>query len=116
MDKNKLKIEKRIRRSRRTRAKVIGTSQRPRLTVFKSNKYIYAQIIDDEKGRTLVAVSSLKKGPNDLVKKAKEVGIELAEKAKKIKINKVVFDKGGYLYTGRVKSLADGSRDGGLEF
>ena len=116
MDKNKIKIGKRSRRRNRTRAKVTGTGQRPRLAVFKSNKYIYAQIIDDDKQTTLAAVSSIKKGANDLVKKAKEIGLEIAEIAKKNKIKEVVFDKSGYLYTGRVKALADGAREGGLKF
>jgi len=116
MDKNKVKIEKRNRRRRRTRAKVVGTTQKPRLTVFKSNKYIYAQIIDDEKQQTIASASSVKTGANDLVKKAKKVGSELAEIAKKKKVKEVVFDKGGYSFTGRVKALADGSREGGLKF
>jgi len=116
MDKNKIKTEKRVRRQRRTRSKVIGTAQRPRLTVFKSNKYIYAQIIDDEKNQTIVSASSAKMGANGLMEKAKKVGSELAKVAKDKKIKEVVFDKGGYLFTGRVKALADSSREGGLKF
>jgi len=116
MDKNKTKTEKRVRRHSRTRAKVSGTAERPRLTVFKSNKYIYAQIIDDEKQQTIAAASSAKMGANDLVKKAKQVGGDIAELAKKKKIKEVVFDKSGYLFTGRVKALAEGSREGGLKF
>jgi len=116
MDKSKIKTEKRLRRRLRTRAKISGTAERPRLTVFKSNKYIYAQIIDDEKQQTIASASSIKMGANDLVKKAKIVGSELAEKAQKKKIKEVVFDKGGYLFTGRIKALADGTREGGLEF
>ncbi len=116
MDKSKIKIEKRERRRKRTRSKIIGTTEKPRLSVFKSNKYIYAQIIDDEKQQTLVAVSSLKMGINDLVKKAKIIGKELAEGAIKKGIKEVVFDKGGYLFTGRVKALAEGSREAGLKF
>ena len=116
MDKNKIKIEKRVRRQRRTRAKVVGTAQRPRLTVFKSNKYIYAQIIDDEKKQTVASASSVKMGANGLMDKAMGVGSELAKIAKEKKVKKVVFDKGGYLFTGRVKALADSSREGGLEF
>ena len=116
MDKNKTKIEKRVRRQRRTRSKVIGTAQRPRLTVFKSNKYIYAQIIDDEKNQTMASASSAKMGANDLMKKAKKVGSELAKIAEEKKIKEDVFDKGAYLFTGRVKALADSSREGGLKF
>ena len=116
MNKNKIKIEKRVRRQRRTRSKVIGTAQRPRLTVFKSNKYIYAQLIDDDKNQTIISVSSVKMGVNGLMEKAKKVGSEIAKIAKEKKIKKVVFDKGRYLFTGRVKALADSSREGGLEF
>lgn len=111
-----MKIEKRVRREKRTRSKVFGTADKPRLSVFKSNRYIYAQIIDDEKRQTIASVSSLKLGSNSLLKKAGEIGKELAEKAKKKGIKTVVFDKGGYLFTGRVKALADGSREGGLKF
>jgi len=116
MDKNKIKIEKRLRRHRRVRAKITGTVTRPRLVVFKSNKYIYAQLIDDEKQQTIVSASSIKMGLNEMVKKAELVGKTLAELAKKKGVTQVVFDKGGYLYTGRIKSLADGSRAGGLKF
>ena len=116
MDKNKLKTEKRIRRKKRTRAKIKGTAERPRLTVFKSNKCIYAQIIDDEKQHTLASASSLKMTSNNLTEKAKKVGQALVEEAKKKKIKEVVFDKGGYLFTGRVKALADSSRENGLKF
>jgi len=116
MNKSKIKTEKRNRRKNRTRSKIKGTTERPRLSVFKSNKYIYAQIIDDEKQQTLAAVSSLKDKPNGLVKKAKKIGKELAENAVKKGIKKVVFDKSGYLFTGRVKALAEGSREGGLKF
>ena len=116
MDKNKLKTEKRIRRHKRTRAKVAGVADRPRLSVFKSNKYIYAQIIDDDKKQTLAAASSVKMGKNRLVENAKKVGTELAKQAGVKKIKKVVFDKGGYVFTGRVQSLADGARKGGFEF
>lgn len=84
-----------------------GTTDRPRLNVFRSNKSIYAQVIDDDKGITLVS----EKG-----KDANEIGKKIAEKAKKAKIKKVVFDKNGYKYHGRVKAVADGAREGGLEF
>lgn len=120
MDKNKIKIEKRFRRQRKIRAKVFGTATVPRLSVFKSNSYIYAQLVDDGNERTLVSVSSigLKKAKPSLKKTAvaREAGKILAEKALTQKIKKVVFDRGGYVYTGRVKALAEGSREGGLQF
>jgi large subunit ribosomal protein L18 len=99
------------RRKLRTRKKIFGTGNRPRLSVFRSNKYIYAQLIDDENGRTITSASGDKK-----TESAFEVGKKIAEQAKKHKIKSVVFDKGSYKYHGRVKSLADGAREGGLEF
>ena len=110
----------RLMRHARIRSKISGTSEIPRLSVFRSNKQIYAQIIDDEKKSTLVSASSLDKslklenGGN--VEAAKAVGKLLAEKAKKAKITKVVFDRGGYLYHGRVQALAEAARENGLEF
>jgi large subunit ribosomal protein L18 len=113
---SKVKIEKRIRRRKRIRAKVFGTAKKPRLSVFKSNKYLSAQLIDDEKGTTLVSESSVKaKGKNN-TEKSKSTGLELAKKAKVKKITDVVFDRGGYIYTGKVKALAEGAREGGLKF
>ncbi len=118
MDKTKLKKIKRIRRHRRVRAKVSGTAQRPRLSVFRSNKYIYAQIIDDVEKRTLVASSDLRLNLSSGTKmeKAREVGKDIAKKAKEKGIEQVVFDRGGYLYAGRVRALAEGAREGGLIF
>ena len=107
-------------RHERVRDKVFGTTEVPRLNVYRSNTGIYAQIIDDENGTTLVSASSLDKdlkltnGSN--VEAAVKVGESLAEKAKKANITKVVFDRGGYLYHGRVKALADAAREKGLEF
>lgn len=98
-------------RRTRIRAKVKGTKERPRLSVFRSHKHIYAQLIDDVKGETLAAAS----GDGDVLAAGK-VGQGLAEKALKLGIKKVVFDRGGYQYHGRVKVLADGARQGGLEF
>lgn len=98
-------------RRTRIRAKVKGTVERPRLSVFRSHKHIYAQLIDDVKGRTLVAAS----GGGDVLTAGK-VGQELAKQALSLGIKKVVFDRGGYKYHGRVKVLADGARQGGLEF
>lgn len=108
------KQEKRLRRHKRVRAKIFGTAQRPRLCVFKSNQHIYAQLIDDEKGKTLAAASDLEIKKS--AEKTKEVGKLIAEKAKVKKIEKVVFDRGGYKYHGRVKALAEGAREGGLNF
>jgi len=108
----------RLRRHSRVRNKVSGTAEMPRLNVFRSNENIFAQIIDDTKGNTLVSSSSvelkIKNGGN--VEAAKLVGKDIAEKAKKAKINKVVFDRGGYLYHGRVEALAEAARENGLEF
>jgi len=115
-DKNKIKTAQRERRRNRIRAKIIGVADRPRLAVFKSNKYIYAQIIDDEKRQTVVAASSLKLGANKLIQNAEKVGAEVAKKAQAKKIKQVVFDKGGFMFTGRIKALADSARKGGLKF
>jgi large subunit ribosomal protein L18 len=102
----------------RIRAKLSGTTERPRLNVYRSLNHIYAQVIDDQKGETLVSASSLqlklKTGGN--VATAKEIGKAVAELAVKQGIKKVVFDRGGYLYHGRIKALADAAREAGLEF
>jgi large subunit ribosomal protein L18 len=107
----------RVRRHSRVRGKVRGTAERPRLAVFRSSTHIYAQVIDDTAGRTLAAVSTvnLKTGKND-VSAAVAVGKEIAAKAVSAGITKVVFDRGGYIYHGRVKALADAAREAGLEF
>lgn len=115
IDKNK----SRLRRHKRVRSKISGTSACPRLNVFRSSMHIYAQIIDDEKGVTLAAASSNEKdfgayGGN--CEAAKKVGLKIAERAKAAGINDVVFDRGGYVYHGRVAALADGAREGGLNF
>lgn len=101
---------KKIRRHQRIRVKIFGTKERPRLSVFKSNKHIFAQLINDEKGKTLASASDLK------LKTASEVGKLIAEKARELKIEKVVFDRGGDKYHGRIKALAEGAREGGLKF
>jgi large subunit ribosomal protein L18 len=109
----------RERRHRRIRGKVAGTAERPRLAVFRSNKGVFAQLIDDENGRTIAGASwlGLKKSfKGNKTEQAAEVGKALAEVAKKAGIESVVFDRGGYLYHGRVKALADGAREGGLKF
>ncbi|MCX6716148.1 MAG: 50S ribosomal protein L18 [Candidatus Taylorbacteria bacterium] len=105
------------RRKARIRAKISGTAERPRLAVFKSHKYLYAQIIDDTKGVTLVSTDSRKVvGAKTPVERAKAVGVDIAKKAKAAKITKVVFDRSGYLYIGKIKVVADAAREGGLEF
>ena len=111
------------RRQKRTRFKLTSHAYgRPRLSVFRSGKHIYAQVIDDERGRTIAAASSLEKTMRESMKTgadvgaARRVGKELAERAKKAGVDKVVFDRGGYMYHGRVKALAEGAREGGLDF
>ena len=111
----------RAKRVRRIRKKIVGTSEKPRLRVFRSNKHIYAQIIDDGAGRTLVSMSTVDKEfePGEETNKvavAKKVGEALAARAKAAGISKVIFDRGGSVYHGRVKSLSEGAREGGLEF
>jgi large subunit ribosomal protein L18 len=112
----------RIHRHRRVRVQVSGTAQRPRLNVFRSLSEIYAQVIDDGAGHTLVAASSVDKDLRDKMKglkkaeQAKLVGQTVAERAKSKGIDAVVFDRGGFRYVGRIKALADGAREGGLQF
>ena len=111
------KSARRLRIRRGVRNKIAGTAERPRLSVFKSNKAIYAQIIDDAKGATLTATSSIDLGiKNNTIEDSKNVGSKLAEKAKAAGIDSVVFDRGGYQYHGQVKALAEGAREGGLKF
>ena len=112
------KNEARLRRHRRVRNKISGTAARPRLDVFRSAKHIYAQIIDDEQGVTLVSASTMDKDFNGFggnVEAAAEIGKKIAAKALEKGITEVVFDRGGYVYHGRVKALADGAREGGLK-
>lgn len=110
------RLVSRGKRRLRIRAKISGTATQPRLSVFRSNKNIFAQLIDDTTGVTLVEASSLKSGKAGNIDQAKAVGKELAKKAKAKKITDVVFDRGGYLYHGRVKALADAAREAGLQF
>ena len=112
----KEKLVARHRRHRRVRRKISGTPGRPRLSVFRSLNHIYAQIIDDTTGRTLLGVSSASRARGGNVEAAKEVGAELAARSKALKIECVVFDRGGYIYHGRVKALAESARKGGLLF
>ena len=119
MVKNVNKKAMRLHRHVRVRGKISGTPECPRLNVFRSNANIYAQIIDDVNGVTLVAASTLEAGFEGAAgncEAAKKVGIVLAERAKAKGIDQVVFDRGGYLYHGRVAALAEGAREGGLEF
>ena len=112
------KNEARLRRHRRVRGKISGTAERPRLDVFRSSKHIYAQIIDDVAGVTLVSASSMEKGFEGFggnIEAAGKVGKMIAEKALEKGIKTVVFDRGGFVYHGRVKALAAGAREGGLE-
>jgi large subunit ribosomal protein L18 len=119
-EKNRSKA--RIRRHVRVRISVKGTSQRPRLSVFRSLSEIYAQVIDDNAGKTIVSASTIDQELHDQMKglkkseQAKMVGQKLAERAKGKGVKTVVFDRGGFKYSGRVKALADGAREGGLEF
>ena len=112
------KVQKRIRRHAKVRSTISGTAARPRLLVFRSNKHIYAQLIDDTKGVTLAAASDkdTEKSRGKRVEQSAAVGAELAKRATAKKIKNVVFDRGGYIFTGRVAALAKGARDGGLKF
>ena len=115
-----IKQQKRIRRHKKIRARIHGTQTRPRLCVFRSNQHIYAQLIDDDKAKVLLSVSDkATKGPKGKISKndiAEEVGKEIAKKALDKKIEKVIFDRSGFVFHGRIKSLADGARKGGLKF
>ncbi|MCC7160728.1 50S ribosomal protein L18 [Candidatus Nomurabacteria bacterium] len=110
------KTDKRIRLKKKIRTKIKGTDARPRLTVFRSNKFIYAQIINDMTGKTLVQASDVKIAKGTKTERAKEVGKMIADVASKAKIKKVVFDRNGFKYTGRIKLVADEARASGLEF
>jgi len=112
----KIKKIQRDRRRKRIRAKIFGTSEKPRLSLFKSNKYITAQLIDDTKGNTLASATSKNIKGKNVLEKAKAVGASIAEQAKSKKIHSAVFDRGGYLYTGSVSAVADGAREAGLKF
>lgn len=123
MRRQRIKLERRLRRKMRIRKKIYGTAERPRLSVFRSLKHIYAQIINDDEGHTLVSASSMDKEISQMIKPemkksevAKIVGTELAKRALAAGITKVAFDRNGYIYHGRVKALADGAREGGLIF
>jgi|SRR6185369_3939782 len=110
------KAEKRIRLKAKIKSRIRGTSERPRLSVFRSNKFIYAQVIDDVAGKTLAQASDVKVMKGAKTERAKKVGQSIAEICLKAKIKKVVFDRNGFKYTGRIKLLADEARAGGLAF
>ncbi len=110
------KVERRIKIKFRIRKKVFGTSERPRMSVFRSNKQIYVQIINDQDGKTLVSASSLGMEAMPKIQQAEKVGELVAKKAIEAGVSTVVFDRNGYLYHGRVKQLADAARKGGLNF
>jgi large subunit ribosomal protein L18 len=121
MAKSNPKVKERKKRVQRIRVKISGTAERPRMSVYRSNKHIYVQLIDDTQHRTLAALSTGDKdfGGSELKGKceqAKKIGLLIAAKAKAAGIDKIVFDRNGYLYHGRVKALSDGAREGGLEF
>lgn len=109
------KRSSRIKRHRRVRKKVLGSPERPRLAVYRSNRHIYAQLIDDLAGRTLAAASTQSGNGEDPKAKAKQVGLAIAEQAKGAGVTRVTFDRGGFKYHGRVQAVADGAREGGLE-
>jgi len=110
--------QRKIRRQRRVRAKISGTDKKPRLCVFRSNKHIYAQLINDEKKQTILSASDvkIKKGKATKSDTAKEIGKTIAKMALEKKIEKVIFDRGPYKYHGRIKAVAEGAREGGLKF
>lgn len=110
------KKEKRMRRHRRIRAKVAGTATRPRFSVFKSNRAFSAQLIDDDEGRTLAAISSRDVSGKTIGERARVVGNTLAAKARAKGVHAVVFDRGGYRYAGAIKAAAEGAREAGLKF
>lgn len=116
MNETLIKKEKRARRHKRIRAKVGGTSERPRLAVHKTNAALQAQLIDDERGVTLLAVVTDVKAKKPMNEKAHDAGKKLAEEAKKKGVETVVFDRGGFLYIGNIKAFAEGAREGGLAF
>lgn len=115
----KIKLSRREKIKKGIRKRILGTTERPRLSIYRSNKGIYAQVINDDLGQTVVSVSSLSKefvASGTKIDQSKAVGILIAQKATAAGIKDVVFDRNGYLYHGRVKSLAEGAREGGLNF
>ncbi|MEK9131501.1 MAG: 50S ribosomal protein L18 [Patescibacteria group bacterium] len=111
-----LKVTKRDRRHKKIRAKISGTSDCPRLSVFKSNRYLYVQLIDDNAQKTLASASTLANEGKNTLAGAKALGADIAQLALAAKIKRVVFDRGGFVYVGKIKAVADGAREGGLTF
>jgi large subunit ribosomal protein L18 len=109
-----IKREMRVRRHRRVRKNVSGTAQRPRLAIYRSNRHIYAQLVDDHSAKTVAAASDLEAGGGNKIERAKKVGQAIAERARAAGIESAVFDRGGRLYHGRVKAVAEAAREGGL--
>jgi large subunit ribosomal protein L18 len=116
MNKQQLKIAKRVRRHDRVRSRVIGSENRPRLVVFRANQHIYAQLVDDASGKTLGAASDADIKTGKKMEKAQQVGTMIGKIAQEKNISEVVFDRGGFKYHGRVKALADAAREAGLKF
>ena len=116
MNQARIKKEKRDRRHKKIRAKIFGTKEKPRLSVYKSNKHLSAQLIDDENSKTLFGIHSTKVSGKNMKERSTEVGKEIAKKALSLKIKKIVFDRGGFIYTGNIEALANGAREGGLDF
>jgi large subunit ribosomal protein L18 len=117
-DKLKIKRQMRANRQKRTRAKIAGSSKQPRLSVYRSLKHIFAQLIDDSAGKTIVSAndSEIKAKKGKKTEKAREVGLLIAKKAQEKKISRVVFDRAGFKFHGRIKAVAEGAREGGLKF
>lgn len=116
MEKSQYKTQMRAKRHNRLRHSVSGTAERPRLAVFRSNMFVYAQLIDDVAGKTIAAADSRKEKKGTGLEKAKAVGAEIAKKAAAAKVTEVVFDRGGFRYQGIVAAIADAAREGGLKF
>lgn len=116
MEKKPNKLKQKKQRQSRVRGKIFGTAKCPRLSVFKSNSFVYLQLIDDDREKTLVSWSDQKEKGKNKTERAKLAGQNLAKKASELKINKIVFDRGGYKFHGRVKAVAEGAREGGLKF
>lgn len=116
MKKLNVKVDQRQRRHARIRARVSGTMEKPRLSIFKSNRHMYAQLIDDVSGATIIGLSSEKVEGKNMLEKSKELGKMIAKLALEKKIAKIAFDRGGFKYTGKIKSFADAAREGGLKF
>lgn len=116
MKKTNVKADQRQRRHARIRARISGTMEKPRLSVFKSNRHMYAQLIDDTSGVTIIGISSEKTEGKNMMEKSKVLGKMIAEAALGKKITSIVFDRGGFKYTGKIKLFADAAREGGLKF